>query len=79
MAQYGSHVPEGIAATTIEGVVQAAAKMKDEKDEVCKSLSMRCRQSVHIVRPAVQPLLHSKISEIQNVGKGTSQVQLSCR
>lgn len=34
MAQYGIHVPEGIAATTIEGVVNAAAEMKDEKGEV---------------------------------------------
>jgi succinyl-CoA synthetase beta subunit len=34
MAQYGIHVPEGIAATTIDGVVEAAAKMKDDKDEV---------------------------------------------
>lgn len=34
MAKYGIHVPEGIAATTIDGVVEAAGKMKDDKDEV---------------------------------------------
>lgn len=34
MSQYGIHVPEGIAATTMDGVVEAAGKMKDENDEV---------------------------------------------
>lgn len=34
MSQYGIHVPEGIATTTIDGVLDAAGKMKDEKDEV---------------------------------------------
>lgn len=39
MGEYGINVPTGIAATTIDGVVDAAAKMKDEKDEVCKWIS----------------------------------------
>lgn len=34
MSQYGIHVPEGIAAQSIEGVVDAAEKMKDAAGEV---------------------------------------------
>eukprot|EP00892_Ulva_mutabilis_P008560 jgi/Ulvmu1/6076/UM027_0054.1 len=34
MSQYGIHVPEGVPATTIDGVVDAADKMKDDAGEV---------------------------------------------
>jgi succinyl-CoA synthetase beta subunit len=40
MSQYGIHVPEGIPATTIDGVVDAAEKMKDEKNEVIIHVSL---------------------------------------
>lgn len=38
MSQYGIHVPEGMPAKTVDEVVDAAEKMKDDAGEVSTSV-----------------------------------------
>ena len=51
MSQYGIHVPEGMPAQTIDEVVDAAEKMKDDAGEVSGPISFLGEGSRIFVAP----------------------------